>query len=108
MCLCLTGALKKSERLDSPLRARPAGGLRETGACQPREGAGTGAASLTSECAPPGAGADVDRVKREIEEIIGLDCSDALSCSAKKVRSADDVRALGGGVRHGPCERPAE
>lgn len=30
-------------------------------------------------------GADVERVKREIEEIIGLDCSDALECSAKKV-----------------------
>ncbi len=32
-------------------------------------------------------GADVDRVKREIEEVIGLDCSDALACSAKMVRS---------------------
>ena len=31
-------------------------------------------------------GADVDRVKREIEEVIGLDCSDALACSAKMVR----------------------
>lgn len=30
-------------------------------------------------------GADVDRVKREIEEIIGLDCSEALCCSAKQV-----------------------
>ena len=30
-------------------------------------------------------GADVDRVKREIEEVIGLDCSDALACSAKMV-----------------------
>ena len=33
-------------------------------------------------------GADVDRVKREIEEVIGLDCSDALVCSAKMVRPA--------------------
>ena len=32
-------------------------------------------------------GADVDRVKREIEEIIGLDCSNALECSAKRVRA---------------------
>lgn len=31
-------------------------------------------------------GADVERVKREIEEIIGLDCSNALVCSAKRVR----------------------
>lgn len=31
------------------------------------------------------AGADVARVKREVEEIIGLDCSDAIECSAKKV-----------------------
>jgi len=27
----------------------------------------------------------VARVKREVEEIIGLDCSDAIECSAKKV-----------------------
>jgi Elongation factor Tu GTP binding domain len=31
------------------------------------------------------AGADVERVKREVEEIIGLDCSDAIQCSAKMV-----------------------
>ncbi|MDQ3033626.1 MAG: translation elongation factor 4 [Myxococcota bacterium] len=29
-------------------------------------------------------GADVDRVKREIEEVIGLDCSEAISASAKE------------------------
>lgn len=31
-------------------------------------------------------GADVDRVKREIEEVIGLDCSNAILASAKQVR----------------------
>ena len=34
-------------------------------------------------------GADVERVKREIEEIIGLDCSNALECSAKRVSAQD-------------------
>lgn len=32
------------------------------------------------------AGAEPDRVKREIEEVIGLDCSNAIYASAKKVR----------------------
>ena len=31
------------------------------------------------------AGADVDRVKREIEEVIGIDCSNAIYASAKQV-----------------------
>lgn len=30
-------------------------------------------------------GADVDRVKREIEEVIGIDCSNAILASAKQV-----------------------
>ncbi len=38
------------------------------------------------------AGADVARVKREVEEIIGLDCSDAIECSAKKVRLTHMLR----------------
>ena len=43
------------------------------------------------------AGADVERVKREIEEIIGLDCSEALSCSAKKVCGRGASGGGGGG-----------
>ena len=39
-------------------------------------------------------GADVERVKREIEEIIGLDCSDALECSAKKVCCIMAIKSL--------------
>lgn len=31
------------------------------------------------------AGADVERVKREIEEVIGIDCSHAICASAKQV-----------------------
>ena len=31
------------------------------------------------------AGADVERVKREIEEVIGIDCSNAILASAKQV-----------------------
>lgn len=30
-------------------------------------------------------GADPERVRREIEEIIGLDCSEAILCSTKEV-----------------------
>ena len=33
---------------------------------------------------PPPAGADPERVKREIEEVIGLDCSNAIMASAKQ------------------------
>ncbi|MBX7194794.1 MAG: translation elongation factor 4 [Sandaracinaceae bacterium] len=29
-------------------------------------------------------GADIDRVKREVEEVIGLDCSEGIPCSAKE------------------------
>lgn len=36
-------------------------------------------------------GADVERVKREIEEIIGLDCSEALCCSAKKGLGIEEI-----------------
>jgi translation elongation factor EF-4 len=39
------------------------------------------------------AGSDVERVKREVEEIIGLDCSDAIQCSAKMVGVPLAVRA---------------
>lgn len=31
-------------------------------------------------------GADVERVKREIEEVIGIDCTHAICASAKQVR----------------------
>jgi hypothetical protein len=41
---------------------------------------------LSQGCCASCLGADVARVKREVEEIIGLDCSDAIECSAKKVR----------------------
>ena len=34
---------------------------------------------------PLPAGADAARVKQEIEEVIGLDCSNAISASAKQV-----------------------
>ena len=37
-------------------------------------------------CACCAAGADPERVKREIEEVIGLDCSNAIMASAKQVR----------------------
>ena len=36
-------------------------------------------------------GADVDRVAREIEDVIGLDCSDAILCSAKQGVGIDAV-----------------
>lgn len=36
-------------------------------------------------------GADVDRVKREIEDGIGLDCSDAIAISAKSGQGVDEV-----------------
>ena len=41
------------------------------------------------------AGADVERVKREVEEIIGLDCSDAIQCSAKMVGGLPPECSLG-------------
>ena len=37
------------------------------------------------------AGAEPERVKREIEEIVGLDCSNAIMASAKQV---DDLSNL--------------
>ena len=36
-------------------------------------------------------GADVDRVTREIEEVIGLDCSGAILCSAKQGIGINDI-----------------
>ena len=36
-------------------------------------------------------GADVDRVKREVEEVIGLDCSEAISASAKEGIGIKDI-----------------
>ena len=36
-------------------------------------------------------GADVDRVSREIEEVIGLDCSGAILCSGKQGLGIEDI-----------------
>lgn len=36
-------------------------------------------------------GADVERVKREIEEVIGIDCSHAICASAKQVLHTQSV-----------------
>merc|ERR1712134_116397 len=36
-------------------------------------------------------GADVDRVTKEIEEVIGLDCSGAILCSAKQGLGIEDI-----------------
>jgi GTP-binding protein LepA len=36
-------------------------------------------------------GADIDRVKREVEEVIGLDCSEAIPCSAKEGIGIKDI-----------------
>ena len=45
------------------------------------------------------AGADPDRVKREIEEVIGLDCSNAIMASAKQVGGAGAGAGVQGGGR---------
>ncbi len=37
------------------------------------------------------AGADVEKVKREVEEVIGLDCSNAILTSAKQGIGIQDV-----------------
>ena len=36
----------------------------------------------------PDAGAEPERVKREIEEVVGIDCSNAIMVSAKQVTSS--------------------
>jgi hypothetical protein len=43
----------------------------------------------------PHAGAEVDRVKREIEEVVGLDCSDALLASAKQGLGIPEILEAG-------------
>lgn len=40
---------------------------------------------------PPGAGADVEKVKREVEEVVGIDCSNAILTSAKQGIGIEDV-----------------
>ncbi|MFM7469564.1 MAG: translation elongation factor 4 [Vampirovibrionales bacterium] len=49
--------------------------------------------------------ADVERVKREIEEVIGLDASDAILCSAKSGIGIQDV--LNAVVERVPCAKTA-
>jgi len=39
-------------------------------------------------------GADVERVKREIEEVIGIDCSHAICASAKQVQHKHKLLCL--------------
>ena len=39
----------------------------------------------------PLAGADPDRVRREVEEVVGLDCSDAIMASAKQGIGIDEI-----------------
>jgi len=36
-------------------------------------------------------GADLEKVKREVEEVVGLDCSDAVACSAKSGIGITDI-----------------
>ena len=47
--------------------------------------------------------ADVERTKKEIEEVIGLDCSDAPCISAKTGQNVEDV--LEGIVKYLPCPK---
>ncbi len=47
--------------------------------------------------------ADVERTKKEIEEVIGLDCTDAPCISAKTGQNVEDV--LEGIVKHLPCPK---
>lgn len=46
-----------------------------------------------SEAAAGAAGAEPERVKREVEEVIGLDCSGAVLASAKMGIGIDEVLA---------------
>ena len=39
----------------------------------------------------PVAGADVEKVKREVEEVVGIDCSNAILTSAKQGIGIEDV-----------------
>ena len=39
------------------------------------------------------AGAEPERVKREIEEVVGLDCSNAIMVSAKQVTQAENKKS---------------
>ena len=39
------------------------------------------------------AGAEPERVRREVEEVIGLDCSNAILASAKQAIGIDDILA---------------
>ncbi len=43
-------------------------------------------------------GADPDRVRKEIEEVIGLDCTDAIEASAKQARSGANLLGVGGAL----------
>ena len=47
--------------------------------------------------------ADIERTKKEIEEVIGLDCSDAPCISAKTGQNVEDV--LEGIVKYLPCPK---
>ena len=47
--------------------------------------------------------ADIERIKKEIEDVIGLDCSEAPCISAKSGENVEDV--LEGIVKHLPCPK---
>ena len=50
--------------------------------------------------------ADPDRVKEEIEDVVGVDATDAVPCSAKTGQGIDDIlEAVVAKIRHLPATR---